>query len=135
MKRMFLVLAVLAVSNLACRTSPATPRVLVLYPSATPNATQTPIVQTVVNTRVVQITTTPVPTFTSTPTHPVRQLCVSATETVYLRPSPGTDNYPITQLANGTKVTDLGGQDGNWKFVEVKSQRGWVNEKYLKDCN
>lgn len=139
MKR-FAPFLLILLSILACRTGDSEQRDKVfsaLYPSPTSDATQTPIIQTVIATKVVQITTTPipiVPTFTNTPAKPVRQLCVSATETVYLRPSPSIENYPITQLENGVKVTDLGGRNGAWWFVEWKDKRGWINSKYLKEC-
>jgi hypothetical protein len=129
MKKALLALSVLAVSVLACGGAPR--KQLVLYPSPTVEATQTAFVQTVVATKVVQITTTPVPSITITP---VRQLCVSADEAVYLRPSASIDNYPIVQLGNGTEVVDLGGRDGDWLFVQVDDKRGWINGKYLSAC-
>lgn len=128
----------LALGIIACNTGNPEQRDKVfnaLYPSPTSDATQTPVIQTVVATKVVQVTTTPVPSVTSTP---VRQLCVSADEAVNLRPSPSTKNYKITELENGVVVTDLGGRvenvEGVWLFVEVNENRGWINEKYLEDC-
>lgn len=129
MKR-FILAIVLPLAMLACNSSRPDRR-LNLYPSPTSDATQTPIIQTVVSTKVVQITTTPVKTATSTP---VRQLCVSASEAVYMRPSPSTTPYPITQLENGSKVVDLGGRNGDWLFVSYGDKQGWVNGKYLSDC-
>src|SRR4051794_25714251 len=81
-------------------------------PSLTPTIANTP--SPVVPTQtpyIVEITNTP------QPTQEVLAKCVSASETVYLRPSPSTDNYPIEAMVNGTKVTDLGGHSGNWYFV------------------
>src|SRR4026207_1477918 len=92
----------LVVAMLACGST--TPRELVLYPSETPNASQTPIL--------VQITTTPLPTQTSIVvlvTKTATTLCVVANEAVYLRPSASDNNYPILPLSNGSRLTDLGG--------------------------
>ena len=108
-----------------------------LYPSPTSEATQTPSVRV--------ITTTPLPTttpmivvYTATPV-PTTQtkaswLCVTAVEAVNLRPSPSTENH-IAVLKYGQKVIDLGGRDGSWLYVQVGDSRGWVNIKYLGNCD
>lgn len=136
MKRLFL-FVVLALVALACRGGPSDEQRNKVYdalrPSPTPAATQTPIVISITEEVIVQITTTPRPT--PKPTKQPR-LCVSATEAVNLRPSPSDDNYPIVQLKNGDEVTDLGGRTEEWIFVETaKGNRGWVHEKYLTSCN
>lgn len=90
--------------------------------------------------RVVQITTTPVFTYTpvvkivtGTPENTVF-LCVSADEAVYLRASPDTEFHPIDPLPNGTKVTDTKTRSGNWAFVQLGEDAGWINLNYLKKC-
>lgn len=108
----------------------------IVFPTNTSPATQTPIY--------VPITTTPVFTYTpivievtSTP-EPDGYLCVTASEAVYLRPSPSVDNYPITPLPLGAKLRDFGGRedndDGSWAFVQFGSRRGWVNSSYVQIC-
>lgn len=122
----FVVLALLA---LACGSQ--TPRRLELYPSPTSNPTQTPFVVEVTKEVVRQVTTTPEPT--ETPESTVF-LCVSAEESVYLRPSPSTANYPVAALPAGDRVEDLGGRDGVWMFVRWEDKTGWVNQAYVKVC-
>lgn len=131
--KQFILLVVLPLAILACRTGNPD-RKLNLYPSPTSDATQTPVIQTVVSTKVVQITTTPiptVPTFTSTP---ISKLCVSAVEAVHMRPAPSMESN-MTELPNGAEVTDLGGRSREWLYVEWEGKRGWINGKYLKNCN
>ncbi len=108
-------------------------RELVLYPTVTPNATQTPVV--------IQITTSPIP---MTPalviveviqTPNFSRLCVSALVAVYLRPSPNDQNYPITVIPNGTELIDLGGRSGQWMFVELGDKQGWVHGDYVQRCH
>lgn len=123
MRRLFFILAV---STLACGSQ--TPRRLELYPSVTPDPTQTPFVLEVTKEVVRQITNTPEPTESTV------LLCVDASESVYLRPSPSTDNYPVTSLPNGEQVVDLGGRDGDWMFVRWQDKAGWVNQDYLEKC-
>ena len=108
---------VIVLATVGCRLSPSEPRELNLYPSPTVLATQTPIV--------VIHTSTPLPTLTpvyiqitNTPEQ-VLAKCVLANVAVHLRPSPSTENYPIQVLANGQKVTDLGGRTSKWWFVSV----------------
>lgn len=128
-KALALALNALALAVLACNTGNPD-RKLNLYPSSTPTSavpTQTAIVMEIVNTVVVQITTTPVPTSRT-------YKCISAVEAVYLRPSPSTENYPIKQLEKGVEVVDIGGKIGEWIFVEVNGVRGWVNQKYMEEC-
>ena len=99
-------------------------RELVLYPTPTVVPTQTPFL--------VQITTTPVMVvieITHTPTSST--LCVKATVAVYLRPSPSDQNYPITEIQNGERLSDLGGRNGKWMFVEIGDKQGWVHEYYV----
>lgn len=131
--RLFFVALVLVMAIMACRTSPPERRELNLYPSPTTEATQTPVV--------VQITTTPPFTYTpivievtNTP-KPVEKLCVSALETVHLRPSANTLGYPILVLENGTVVEDLGGRDGKWFYVRYVETQGWVDSNYLTACS
>jgi hypothetical protein len=95
------------------------------------NATQTPVLVEI--TKVVQITVTPQPTAKPTMTRQIK-LCVTAIETVYLRPSASENNYPVTTLTNGVEVVDRGGRDGEWIFVEVGDKQGWVYAKYVKPC-
>lgn len=130
------ILAILA-TILACRMTPSEPRRLELYPSPTVLPTQTE--------RVIVHTSTPLSTYTpivievtSTP-EPEGYLCVTASEAVYLRPSPGVDNYPITPLPLGARLTDFGGRDlggreEEWAFVQFGSRRGWVNLSYVQIC-
>lgn len=128
-KRILCALGVLGVALLACGGQ--APRKLDLYPSQTalptqtervviwtqtPNATPLPVY--------VQITNTPNAIF----------VCVVAVETVYLRPAPNAQNYPVTALPNGSQLLDMGGRDGNWTFVEYNHQRGWVNSTYIENC-
>ena len=128
---------VILLVTLACG-GVATPRVLNLYPSPTVLATQTPVyiekevqVTTVVErTTIVEVTNTP---------QSVGKFCVSAPVAVHLRPSPNDQNYPIMALPNGAELTDLGGRDENWLFVQYVDQegqvkQGWVNGAYVADC-
>jgi hypothetical protein len=135
MKRFLLPLGVL-VLMLACGSAVPTPDRqatlrAALYPSPTPDATQTPVLVEI--TKVVQITVTPQPTAKPTMTRQIK-LCVTAIETVYLRPSASERNYPITTLTNGVEVMDRGGRDGEWIFVEVGDKQGWIHSKYIKPC-
>jgi uncharacterized lipoprotein YajG len=132
MKAMILFVTVLMLAALACG-QPAPEYILrgwTVTPSPTANAepSQTPIViqETVVV--IEQITNTPEPTG-----EPIA-LCVSAQETVHLRPSPNTDGYPITVLENGARVNDLGGRSGQWLYVSVEDKQGWINGAYLGNC-
>lgn len=103
-------------------------REIVLYPSPTFIATQTPIL--------VQITTTPilvVVEITTTPDAP-SVLCVNALVAVHLRPSPNDQNYPIMVIPNGTQLVDLGGRSDKWLFVEVGDKQGWVHGDYVDEC-
>lgn len=131
MKRIIFASTILAISALACATG--SPRKLELYPSPTVLPTQTPFV--------LEITTTPLPTdfviitTTPVPTENTVFLCVSANEAVYLRASPGTEFHPITPLSNGTKVIDTKTRSGNWAFVQLGEDAGWINTKYLERCN
>jgi hypothetical protein len=96
-----------------------------LTPTVQASSTYVPPTQTPY---VIQITNTP------EPTNEVSTKCVSASVAVHLRPSPSTDNYPVEVLANGAKVTDLGGRDGKWVFVQVGDKQGWINSEYLTQC-
>jgi hypothetical protein len=127
--RILLAVLVLVLVSLACGGQ-APRRELNLWPTATPNATQTPIVVEVVETQVIVVEITPTPA----PTQAVEKMCVSATVAVYLRPSPSDQNYPITSLPNGAELIDLGGRDGSWLFVQYGDSQGWVNEGYVGDC-
>jgi hypothetical protein len=118
----------------ACsREGMPTRRPLNLYPTPTVAATQTPIymevevpvTQVVEKKIVVEVTPTPQAT---------GRLCVSATVAVYLRPSPSDDNYPIMPLPNSSVLTDLGGRDGDWLFVQFSDKTGWVNGSYVGAC-
>ena len=129
-KALALFFGVLALSILACRTGNPERR-LNLYPSPTSEATQTPVI--------VEVTTTPAPTTyvivtaTAVPTVSI-QLCVSAEKAVNLRPSPDERGYPILQLRKGDQVTDLGGRDETWIYVQYLDKQGWINKKYLSNC-
>lgn len=123
---------VLALVTLACGgTAPRTP--IVLYPSPTSDATQTPVYLTVPvevtkvvkETAIVDVTQTPLPI----------TLCVRADEAVYLRPSANDQNYPIMALPNGSQLVDLGGRDGVWYFVQHGDKSGWINSNYLTACS
>jgi ABC-type glycerol-3-phosphate transport system substrate-binding protein len=96
----------------------------------TPDASPTPIVVEVVETQVIVVEITPTPV----PPQAVEKMCVSATVAVYLRPSPSDDNYPIMSLPNGAELTDLGGRDGSWLFVQYGDAQGWVNGSYVGSC-
>jgi hypothetical protein len=121
------------VGLVGCRLTPSQPiHDVGLYPTPTVLPTQTPFV--------VEVTTTALPTQTPnvvivSPTpDALGELCVTANEAVYLRPSPNVDNYPIQEIPNGSALGDLGGRNGNWAFVELGENRGWVNMDYLGDC-
>ncbi len=131
MRRLFILLGALGVLSIACGSS--VQRRLDLYPTATVVPTQTERV--IVWTQTPNATATPVIIVVSaTPNAPIF-LCASASESVYLRPSPNADNYPLATLPNGTRLQDLGGRSGNWRFVATPAQlRGWVNEAYLEMC-
>ncbi len=47
-----------------------------------------------------------------------------------LRPTPSTDQPPLTQLAKGTAVSIVGAQ-GDWYQVDVGDQHGWVHRAYV----
>ena len=129
MNRVVMAVAFLVLVSVACRRG-ETERVN-LFPSPTPDATQTPVLVEV--TKVVQITVTQQPTAKPTMTRQIK-LCVTAQEAVHLRPSPDTEGHPITVLKNGSEVTDLKGRKGEWLYVEVEDKRGWVHEKYVGQC-
>ena len=120
----------LVVMLISCKKETADDQGIVFWtPSAPP--TQTPWV--------LEITTTPVYTYTPivkevTSTPKPEYLCVTAVETVHLRPSPSVQNYPITVLQNGTRLTDLGGRSGNWAFVSNGEEQGWINLDFVKNC-
>lgn len=121
-------ITILALGVLACASTQPRERVN-LYPTVEAIPTQTPVI--------IYVSQTPNPTYTpvfvevtSTP----NALCVSANETVNLRPSPNTDNYPIVQIPNGAKVKDLGGRNESWYLVEYLDYQGWINSDYLEDC-
>lgn len=132
MKKYLLIIPILILVSLACGRS--TPRELPsLYPSQTPNATQTPIV--------IEITNTPENTQTpefiyvvQTSTLPSTTRCVIATEAVYLRPTPSTDNYPVAPLPKGSKVILSGSVNGSWVFALFGEKSGWVQSNYLGNC-
>lgn len=126
MKRL---LFALILATLACGRT--VPRELNLYPSPTPDVTQTAFV--------VEITTTPVSTYTPivqiVTEEPAESLCVDAVVAVHLRPSPSNQNYPISVLLNKTVLEDLGGRSGEWVFVKHGEQSGWVHSDYVVACN
>lgn len=130
MKRILLAIVVLAVVTLACATGAGTPKPS-LYPSPTAELTQTPFV--------LQITTTPMDTATPlvvvvSETPSGSRLCVNALVSVHLRPSPSTENYPITVIPNGMQLVDLGGRSEKWLFVQFNDMHGWVHADYVGDC-
>jgi hypothetical protein len=125
---------VIVLANIACSKSAPTDRPrLVLEFSPTPTlvptqptkvlATQTPIIE------IVEITSTPLPTSANT-----SELCVIADEAVYLRPSPSATYYPLDPLPKDSRVIFTGTKDGNWLFVDYGDQSGWINGKYLGNC-
>jgi ABC-type glycerol-3-phosphate transport system substrate-binding protein len=129
--RLKILLAVLAilVATLACGgQGQQTDRFTFWTP--TPNASPTPIVVEVIETQVIVVEITPTPI----PPQEVEKMCVSAVEAVYLRPSPSDDNYPIMSLPNGAELTDLGGRDGSWLFVQYGDAQGWVHQNYISGC-
>jgi hypothetical protein len=140
-KPLALFCGVLALSILTCRTGDSEARQRVyqdLYPSPTSEATQTPLVRVITTTPLATqtpdvrvYTATPVPTTQAE----VSWLCVTAVEAVYLRPSPSTENYPIVQLENGTRIVDLRGRDGSWWFVQSGNKQGWVKKEYVRNCD
>jgi hypothetical protein len=118
-----IVLAILACGGAAPR------RGLNLYPSSTPNATQTPMIVTVESSPsviVIEVTVT---------SEPAGKLCVNADVAVHLRPSPNNQNYPITVIANRTELIDLGGRNSKWMFVQIGDNQGWVHGDYVQRCN
>jgi hypothetical protein len=130
MRFIFLLAALSIVTG--CRFTPSEPRERIdLYPSPTVLPTQTE--------RVVQITTTPVFTYTPivkvvTETPKPGYLCVTADENVYLRPSADLTGYPIAPLPNGSRLTDLGGRNGSFAFVSYGEFSGWVHLKFVINC-
>jgi len=81
----------------------------------------------------IEITQTPQPTEIMTGT-PQMYLCVTANETLYLRPSANMSGSPIVTLKNGQRITDLGGRDNGFWFVKVDAQQGWVFGKFVVGC-
>lgn len=131
MRRALIALGVLCLLALGCGS--ASPRRNVsLYPTdeATPNATQTPFY--IIHTQTPNATQTAV--VVRVVETPNAWLCVDVQETVYLRPSPNADNYPIAVIPNGARVRNLGGKSGDWVFVELGKYQGWVNSEYVKGC-
>jgi len=130
MNRLILLFGFLALGVLACGSTEPRPK-LNLYPTVTIIPTQTP--RFIVWTQTPNATYTPVVVVVS-PTPNSKTLCVSANVAVYLRPSPSSENYPITSIPNGSSVRDLGGRSGDWYFVALGDVQGWVNSEYLNDC-
>lgn len=126
-----LALGVLVLGVLACGSRDPMPK-MNLYATSTVQASQTPYIVVITETP-----NAPDPTQTAAiiiVTDTPNSLCVSATSTVYLRPSPNTDNYPVTVIPNAAIVEDLGGRNGAWTFVGYKNYEGWINSDYLKEC-
>lgn len=71
---------------------------------------------------------------TPEPTKTEVQLCITAQEAVYLRPSPNASYYPIDPLSKGTRVSLTGARDGDWVFVNVDSKSGWIHSDYVGSC-
>jgi hypothetical protein len=127
-------LLLLVVVLISCRRATGTDEGIVFWtPSAPPTQTA----------RVVRITTTPVYTYTPivkvvTSTPIPAYLCVIADEAVYLRPSADNQNYPISPLPSGSRLTDLGGRKenefGKWAFVAYQDEQGWVNLNFAENC-
>lgn len=117
----------IALAMLACGA--AAPRRLELYPSPTPNATQTPMIVEVQSSPVVVVVEV---TVSSTPTG---KPCVNAAVAVHLRPSASDQNYPIMVIPNGTELRDLGGRSEKWMFVQIGDKHGWVHGDYVQSCN
>lgn len=128
---MRLIFATLALAVIALACGGTAPRKLNLYPSPTPNPTQTPYVKEVTTTP--ENTTTPVVIVVTL--EPSSHLCVDASVAVHLRPSPSNENYPITVLVNKTVLEDTGSRKENWAFVRYGELSGWVNTKYVIACN
>jgi len=123
--RVALAFFVIALGILACGRQSR--KELTLYPTPTPNATQTPVV--------VQITTTAVFVVVEVSQTPnAAKLCVNALVAVHLRPTPNDNNYPITVIPDGTQLADLGGRSGKWMFVQLGDRQGWVHGNYVGNC-
>lgn len=134
-RNLLIALGILALGALACGGQTTNSDERFAFWTVTPNATSTPLV--------VVHTSTPLPTYTpNEPTvivltqapNELGTLCVSALVAVHLRPSPNAVNYPIAPVPNGEKVTDLGGRNGQWIFVQYGDKQGWVFRDYLTQC-
>jgi hypothetical protein len=77
------------------------------------------------------VSATEVLTDTAPSTQP---FCVSNNQTVYLRRTPNTKEYPLGVLANGEKVYPNGRVDGSWLEVSTELGTGWVNGNYIRTC-
>jgi hypothetical protein len=137
LSKAFLGLIILVLANLACSgmddiVFTVTPTFANTPTSVLPTITLTPTEVLAKDTQ------TPEPTQEVADVSVGKIWCVSAVETVHLRPSPNTSGYPIQVLANGEQITDLGGRVenelGTWLYVSVGKNQGWINEKYLGDC-
>ena len=96
---------------------------------ATPESTES-VLPTLQPTSTEVLANTLAPTLES-----VGKCVVTVDVAVYLRPSPSEENYPITELANGSELEDLGGKDGDWLFVRFADKEGWVYGKYISGCD
>ena len=60
--------------------------------------------------------------------------CVIADETVYLRPFPNTESYPLAVLGKGQQVFPNGPVEGEWMRVASDAGDGWVNGNFVGTC-
>jgi hypothetical protein len=125
MKQFVLVILVLVLASVSCRTGSKVRRVD-LFLSATATFANTPTLVLPTQTSViVVVSATPAPSVGK---------CVIAPEAVHLRPSPSNENYPIMALPNGAQVIDLGGRSDKWMFVQFGDKQGWIHGDFVGEC-
>ena len=127
MKHLILLGAFLILTSLACMGGTATQRSLQLYPTEVSPTVQVIIIE------ITQTQISPVTPSQVVPT-PISYLCVSAIETVYLRPLANLSGSPIMVLTSGQIIEDLGGRDNGFWFVKIEAQQGWVKSDYVSRC-
>ena len=136
MKRIMIALLIVVLGILACG-NPAPEYVLrgwTVTPTKFVDATNTPLVIYVEVTNSPEPTQTPELVIITQTSNAVVTLCVTASDAVYLRPSPDATYYPLKPLVKGTVVIYKGTHNGEWKFVEVEDGAGWINSEYLGTC-
>ena len=124
MNKIMLTVSVLVLAMLACGEY------------ITPTPTRVVATVSVISSITPRPTSTALATLTETPTAQslAQYLCVTASETVYLRTQPDMAHDAIVSLANGTRVIDTGTHDGDWIFVEYGDKAGWIHSAYLAEC-